>query len=159
MPGSALLDPQNLVDDLLSVIDDVRGDLHPALGVRQFRVFTVLRTWSGEERGDGTFNEVETELTPQPLVEAFKRVDRLEPSGLDEADVVRVSELSLTYTEAEITGPGRQRTEEWLIRIKDAYGQGIRVRDFVLEGSPWPDRTKTIGWTFNLQRASDAEAL
>lgn len=157
MPGSATLDPTVLVDDLLSVIDDIRGDLHPALGVRQFRLFTVLRTWSGEERGDGTFTEVETELTPQPLIEAFKRVDRLYPSGLDEADVVRVSELSLTYTEAQIAGGTLLGTQEWLIRIKDAYGQGIRARDYVLEGSPWPDRLKTIGWTFNLQRASDAQ--
>ena len=113
----------------------------------------------GDDRGAGDFAEVETEFTPQPLVEAFRRVDRLEPCGLDEADVVRVSELSLTYTEAEIAGANLLGTQEWVIRLKDAYGQGIRTRDFVLEGSPWPDRVKTIGWTFNLRRASDAEAV
>lgn len=159
MPGTAALDSDVLVDDLLGVIDDVRGDLHPALGVRQYRVYTVLRTWSGEERGAGTFAEVESELLPQPLVEAF--VDslggRLLPSGLDEAGIVRLRELSLTYTRAEINGPAIAPNQEWVVRLRDAYGQGEPTRDFVVKGL-YPDRIKDIGWTVSLSRASDAEA-
>lgn len=158
MPGSATLDSTVLVDDLLGVIDDVRGDLHPALGVRQYRVFSVLRTWDGEERGVGGFAEVETEFLPQPLVEAF--VDslggRLLPAGLDEAGIVRLRELSLTYTAAEIAGPALLPHQEWLVRVRDAYGQGEPQRDFIVKGT-YPDRIKDIGWSVALSRASDAE--
>jgi len=160
MPGSAVLDPTNLVDDLLEVIDDVRGDLHPALGVRQYRVFAVLRTWMGEERGaEGGFAEVETEFLPQPLVESYVETmgGKLLAGGLDEAGIVRLRELSLTYTAAEIAGPALARNQEWLIRVRDAYGQGEPVRDFVVK-STYPDRLKDIGWTVSLARASDAEA-
>lgn len=160
MPGSATLDSTVLVDDLLDVIDDVRGDLHPALGVRQYRVFTVLRTWSGEERGAGSFSEVETELLPQPLVEAFHESlgPRLVPAGLDDAGFIRLRELSLTYTAAEISGPPLDANQEWVIRLRDAYGQGEPQRDFVVKGT-YPDRLKDIGWTVSLSRASDAESV
>jgi hypothetical protein len=158
VPGTATLG-SSLIDDLVTTVDELRGELNADLGTRQYRVFTVRRTWDGGERGAGDFTEVETEITPQPLVEAFRRADRLEPSGLDEADVVKVSEVSLTYTEAELAGAGLTGSQEWVIRLKDAHGQGIRTRDFVLEGSPWPDRVKTLGWMMNLRRASDAEAV
>lgn len=159
MPGSASIDTAVLVDDLLGVIDDVRGDLHPALGVRQYRVFTVLRTWDGEERGAGIFTEVEDELLPQPLVEAFvdSLNDRLLAAGLDEAGYIRLRELSLTYTAAEIKGPVLAPNQEWLVRLRDAYGQGEPQRDFTVKGL-YPDRIKDIGWTVSLSRASDAEA-
>lgn len=158
MGGSADLGT-NLLDELVHCVDSIRAEVAADVGTRQYRVFTVVRTWSGDERGDGTFSDVEEELTPPPMVEAFRRTDRLEPSGLDEADVVKVSLVSLTYTEAELAGGGLGKTQQWLVRLKDAHGQGIRTRDFVLEGSPWADRAKTLGWTFNLRRASDAEAV
>lgn len=158
MAGSADLDTDILVDDLVATVDELRA-LPNELGIRQFRLYTVVRTWSGDEPGAGDFSEAETEIVPRPLVEAFRRTDRLEPCGLDEADVVKVSEVSLSYTEDEIAGAGLERNQQWLVRVKDGYGQGARTRDFVLEGSPWPDRLKTIGWTFNLRRASDAEAV
>ena len=157
MPGTATLGA-NLLDELVPDIDDIRGEIHPEVGVRQYRVFTVLRSWSGDDRGAGTFTEVESEITPQPLVESLRGTDRLMSAGLDEADVVRLKEISLMYTEAELAGADLEVNQEWVIRLKDAYGQAIRTRDFVLEGSPWPDRVKTIGWVVNLKRSSDAEA-
>jgi hypothetical protein len=160
MPGSAVLG-DNLIDsDLLDCLDEIRGEINPEIGLRQYRVYSVLRSWSGGERGAGTFTEVETELTPQPLVESF--VDsmggKLMSAGLDEAGLVRLREVSLTYTAAEIKGGTLEPHEQWLIRLKDAYGQGEPTRDFVVKGL-YPDRLKDIGWVVSLARASDAEAL
>lgn len=158
MPGTAVLG-DNLIDDLIETIDELRAELPPDLGQRQYRVYTVLRTWQGDEVGAGVFAEVETELTPPPIVESLRGQDRLEPAGLDEADVIRLSEVSLSYTEAELAGAALERNQQWLIRLRDRHGQETRARDFVLAGSPWPDRLKTIGWIVNLRRASDAEVV
>jgi hypothetical protein len=155
MPGSAVLDPDVLVDDLMETIDELRREIPVELGARQYRAYLVLRQWTGSERGEGSFTDAETEITPPPLVESLKGTDRLYSAGLDEADVVRLKEISFSYTEAELTGPELDRNQQWLVRLKDAYGQQIRTRDFVLQGSPWPDRIKDIGWTVNLVRAPD----
>ncbi len=154
MPGSAVLG-SSFMDQLVECLDECRAAVHEDIGDRQYRVFTVLRTWTGDERGDGDFNEVETELLPRPKVESLKGHDRLLAAGLDEADVVRLRYVSLTYTEAEISGPPLAANQQWTIRLKDAYGQQSRTRDFVPATSPWPDRVKDIGWTVNLERASD----
>jgi hypothetical protein len=159
MPGTATLDPDVLVDDLMETIDELRGEIPVELGARQYRVFTVLRTWSGVERGDGTFADVETEITPRPLVQPRTRPDQMQPAGLDEVDGIVLREVSFSYTEAELAGSTRRANQEWLIRLKDGYGQAIRTRDYVLEGSPTPDRIKDIGWTVTLRRAPDAVSL
>lgn len=159
MAGNATLE-DTLLDELVPDIDAIRAEINPEVGIRQYRVFTVLRTWNGEERGaPGGFEEVETELTPQPLVEAFadSMGGRLLAAGLDEAGIVRLREVSLTYTTAELAGAGIERHQEWLIRLKDAYGQGEPNRDFVVKGL-YPDRLKDIGWLVTLSRASDAES-
>lgn len=158
MPGSAEMG-DTLLDELVECLDECRGEIHEELGDYQYRVFTVLRTWSGVSRGDGDFSEVETEIEPRPRVESFTRRDKLEPSGLDEADVVRVRMISLTYTEAELAGDDLAENQQWVIRLKDAYGQKIRERNFILEGSPWADRLKDLGWSMTLLRAPDAESV
>lgn len=161
MAGTAVLGA-NLLDGLVPVIDQIRA-IPVALGARQFRVFTVLRTWSGPTRGGyhSTFEDVEVELTPAPAVEAYAEMGgKLISSGLDEAGLVRLSEVSLTYTEAELCGPQPlDANVEWLIKVIDGLGQGTRTRYFVIDGSPFPDREKTIGWLVRLKRSSDAEAL
>jgi len=157
MPGTAILDPDVLVDSLITdVIDGLREDLHPQFGVRAFRAFTVLRTWSGRIPGDGAVTEVETEIRPQPLVKEWggSGLHRtLEPCGLDEAGSVTLAEVSLTYTEAEIMGPALARNQQWFWRLAEAHGQATRTRDFLIDKPPYPDRIKDMGWAVYLRRA------
>ena len=156
MAGSATIGT-NLVDSLLSVVDDLRGSLHPDMGVRQWRVFRRTRTWSGARRGAGTFTDVDFEILPQPLV----RVDansaqtdklryELQQAGLNEEGGVALSEISLTYTEDELTGRPIADNAEVFYVLRDAHGQEIRDRYYTLAEPPMPDRVKTIGWLMKL---------
>ena len=159
MAGSAILG-SNLVDELIpDVVDGLRDVLHPEFGVRQFRVWTVLREWTTGEVGEGEYIDTETEIEPQPLVESWlERVSglnySLEPCGLDEAGLVRLREVSLTYTHAELVGDdiGPHNGTEWFIKITDAHGQAIPDAYFTIKRPPFPDREKDIGWVVELER-------
>lgn len=160
MPGSATLG-SNLVDSLVSVADALRSDLNPAAGVRQYRVYTVRRSWSGDCRGDGVATTTEIELLPQPKVEESQLVTEgfrynLRPEGKTEEGSVTLREVSLTYTEAELTGGTIGKTVEWFYKLVDAQGQQIQPRYFVLSRPPIVDREKDIGWIVFLKRAEIA---
>jgi len=155
MPGSATLG-SNLVDSLLSVVDDLRGSLHPAMGVRQWRVFVRLRTWSGGRVGAGSPTDVDTELLPQPLVESDDRYLAVESGGLDEMGSIMLSEISLTYTEDELDGGSNVAGREVLYVLSDALGgQALSDRLYQLMEPPKPDRVKTIGWVVKLRRSTE----
>lgn len=166
MPGSAIMDPNILVDDLTELVDDLRQDLNTEFGTRAYRVYTVARVWDGGAIGVGVSSETETELTPQPLVKPY--LDSLgyslEPCGLDEAGFVRVEEISLTYTQEELTGkPVTGEVEgstaggtQWVIRIREAHGQLQSFKDFKLQAPPYPDRLpKTFGWILKLIKVEE----
>lgn len=163
MPGNAILG-SNLVDGLLGTVDDLRDSLHTEFGVRQFRVYTVQRTYTSGVIGDGDYVDVVNELTPQPLVESWLRNmsglgQNLEPCGIEESGFVTLREISLTYTEDELTGGGALAAGvDWFIRIDDGHGQDIMSRRFQVNRPPFPDRIKDIGWTMELIRMSDEES-
>lgn len=154
MPGSATLDDEKLVDSLVPVIDELRGELHPLFGVRAYRVFTVLQTWSGKSQGIGELSEQVTEILPQPRVQIWDGLRYvLEPCGLDTDGEIVLTEISLTYTFAELAGGDLPANRRWRIRMADAHGQGNPVRDFILTKPPYVDREKDIGWVMWLRSA------
>lgn len=149
MPGSAIIGT-NLVDSLLEVVDDLREDLHASMGVRQWRVYTVRRRWA-VEIGDGPYTDTVIEITPAPLV-SYDLKNEVTPAGLDDGGEVTLSEISLTYTEAELTGRPLGDNEQWYYRLDDAHGQAMPARYFGMVGPPKPDRISTIGWVLTLVR-------
>lgn len=156
--GSATLDQGVLVDSLVpDVIDGLRDSLQPLFGIRAYRVYRVVRTWSGAEPGDGTFTDVAGELRPYPRVmtwDGFKF--QQEPAGLESAGRVRLTEVSLTYAERDLTAQPLTRNQELLIAIGDANGQGSSVPLFTLAQPPYIDREKDMGWVVNLIRVQNA---
>jgi len=161
MPGSAVLGI-NLVDRLQPLADRMR-QLEDRFGLRQFDVYRVHRRWTGVERGDGNVVVLlDNLLDPRPLVSAPNNQGaphyELAPgSKLDEGEIL-LEQVSLTYTEAELTGPAPMPPlEEWFFRLVDARGQDIPTRYYVLNGPPRADRLKTMGWVLQLQRARIAE--
>lgn len=155
MAGSATLDPTVLLDSLIPVADKLRADLHSSFGVRAYRVFTVHRTWSGRTLGEGVVTEVVTEIgapgdiVPSPKVHRWDGMRySLEPCGLDELGQIKLSEWSLTYTEAEVIGDraAMGKSEEWLIRLDEGHGQESRSKYFVHTKPPYIDREKDISW-------------
>lgn len=154
MPGTAVLDPNVLVDDLVTdVIDGLRGDLHPLFGIRAYRLFTILRTFPSGRVGDGAFTEIATELDPQPLVEVWDGMRfELKDCGLDELGIIRVREVSLTYTEAELIGPKPLAAgQQWFIRLNDAHGQLTSPKFFFHTRPPYVDRNRDMGWVMWLR--------
>lgn len=152
MAGSATLG-SNLIDSLITdVVDGLRGELHPAFGIRQFNVTIIARTYASGYVDDGSYTDVETVIDPQPLVLPYKTEFQLMPCGLDEAGLVQLQEVSLTYTEAELVGSYSQGVE-WLYKISDAQGQEIADTFWVLKTKPYPDRIKTLGWIMELEKA------
>lgn len=154
MPGDSVLG-DNLVDSLIpDVIDGLRDDLNPTLGVRQYRAFIITRTYLGEFGGD-SYTDEEIEITPQPYVQPYNIYTGLrfemEPCGLDEAGYIILREVSLTYTESQLAGPPpNPDTQDRFLRITDAHGQGIITRDFVCKAPPYADRIESFGWVVKL---------
>jgi hypothetical protein len=166
MGGSAILDPDILLDDLVELADDLRRDLHDDFGVRAFHVYAVSEVYESGRIGEGPSVVTETEFDPKPRVKPYAPAgldSTLQPCGLDEAGFVDIEQLSLTYTATEITGhPVVNGVEEdlpagtkWFIRIREAHGQEQSFRDFKISGPPFPDRVKTIGWKVRLIRIGD----
>lgn len=155
MAGSATLNPAVLIDDLVSVVDELRGELHPEFGIRAYRTHVVRRTWSGASVGQGRYTEVVTELLPQPKVWTWDGIRwGLEACGLNEMGEIKLTEVSLTYTEAELTGGELGANEQWLVRISEAHGQGSSTRNFVHIRPPFVDRERDIGYILWLKFAN-----
>lgn len=155
MGGTATLG-ENLIDGLLPIVDDLRSSLNADFGTRPFKCYVVRRHWTGERRGEGTLVwDSETEITPAPRVDLGSLFHRLSDLGLESDGEIVLREVSLTYTEAELTGQPLADNEECFIRLVEGQGQGIVSRDFVLATSkrPEPDREKDIGWRVTLTHA------
>lgn len=153
MAGSAQLGT-NLVDSLVGLADNLRGSLNSAFGVRQWHVFAVRREWSGGERGAGTVRVSErVQLTPDPEVlfdsgRAF--MYEMRAHGRDSVGDAMLREVSLTYSEAQLTGGTIEPHEEFFFKLEDAHGQAHAPRFFVPKRPPIADRDKRIGWQIDL---------
>ena len=154
--GSATLDPDVLVDDLVADIDELRA-LQDEFGIRAFRLYGVTRTWTEGEVGVGDYVDTIEEFTPRPLIEPFTEYrNELRPCGLDEGGLIRVSEVSLRNNFADLTGAAPNASlpagVERLFLVREGYGQGQPDRHFTLDRPPFPDRVKTLGWMLWLRR-------
>lgn len=146
----------NLVDELIPVVDDLRGDLFAALGVRQHNVTIVRRVWSGGEVGAGSPAETLTPILPQPAVVFGGEEDRLDACGRVETGTATLREVSLQYTETELMGGAPSPGTEVYYRIDDAHGQGIATTYWVPAKKPTPDRETDLGWAVALKRYEPA---
>lgn len=153
----------NLVESLVEpLIDSLRADLHPQMGIRPYRVYVVTETWSGRVQGQGSVTTSEVELTPQPLVEPWRQMNlELDRCGIDEAGFVSLKEVSLTYTYETLTGqavvnnaaqstPKNQRV---MYRIDDAQPaiSNQPGRYFTLARPPFRDTEHNLGWEIRLR--------
>ncbi len=160
--GEAVLNPAVLVDSLIAdVIDGLREDLHPQFGVRAYRVYRVIRTWNGQVVGEGQYTDDAAELRPQPLVWSWDSLAnalryKQAACGLSELGELKLTEVSLTYTEAQLTGQPLRDNQELLIAIGDAHGQGSTVRMYTHAKPPYVDRIKDMGWVVFLSLVNQA---
>lgn len=156
MGGSATLG-DNLVDDLVPTVDELRSDLYQSFGVSEWDVYMVRRSWDGARVGEGTaIYDQETLMDPPPLFDDGERWQKM-PHGRDNQGRSKLLEVSLTYTDTELTGGLLGRNEEFYYRLVDARGQDRANQYYVPAGSPVVDRNKSIGWIVELERAEISE--
>lgn len=153
LTGNAVLDADVLVDSLVpDVIDGLRESLHPQFGVRAYRTYRVIRTWTGRTAGDGLFTDDAGELRPQPRVQLWDGLRFVQMTcGINEAGEIRLTEVSLTYTEAQLTGQPLTANQELFIAVAEGHGQGSATQLFAHTRPPFVDREKTMGWVLFLR--------
>lgn len=154
--GDAVLSPTTLVDSLVvDVIDGLRESLHPDFGVRAYRVYRVIRTWTGQRPGEGIMTQEALELRPQPRIQVWNGLRmELAACGVEEMGEIVMTEVSLTYTERQLTGGGLLgKNQELFLGVAEAHGQAQRRRLFSYTRPPFVDREKNMGWQLWVQRS------
>jgi hypothetical protein len=142
----------SLVDSLVTMVDDLRYTLNSDMGVRQFRVWTIRRKWSGQYVGEGALAVTQvTEIIPPPRV-VLTDTHNLTEGGLQETGTAELHEVSLAASEADLLGFPVAANEEFFYVLRDALGQGVSTRLYIPQDHPWPDREKEIGWIVKLRR-------
>lgn len=159
MPDSILGD--SLVDGFVPLVDSM-NQLAVDFGVRQHRVYLVHRQWSGGSRGAGVASiSSEVEIAPRPVLEIISLEDSMATGcGREEEGLIRLSKVSLTFTEDELVGhdgTGFEADEDFFYRIADGHGQSIQTRYYTPAAPPQTDRVKTIGWSVVLRRTEVQE--
>jgi hypothetical protein len=155
LAGAAVMS-DNLVDNLVpDVIDGLRDALYPDFGVRAYRVYRVIRTWTGDVPGEGTYTDDAAELRPQPRVLEWSAMQRrLAAAGMQDLGEVMLEEVSLTYTESQLTGRGAlAANQQQFIAIGEANGQLQPSVLYTHARPPYCDRMKSLGWVVYLTRA------
>lgn len=152
--GTAVLDPNVLVDSLVTeVIDGLRGELYPEFGVRAYTVFLVTRRWTGARVGEGKYTDTAVEMVTRPMVavwDGFKY--DLVTCGLNSSGNIRLTEVSLSYTFAELVGDETKPNVQAMIRIDEGQGQATPSSFWVHAQPPYIDREKTLGWVVWLKK-------
>lgn len=159
MGGSAVIG-DSLVDQFIGLADELRASAAADFGTRQWNVYAVVRRWVDGTVGEGTFVDEETLLEPPPKIESFSSLaNRLTPCGIDEAGILRMTQVSLSYTEAELGGGVRDHDAQHYFKVVDAHGQATTTRYFANRVPPYPDRIRTIGWVLEVEDAKVAAAV
>lgn len=171
-PGTKLhpIGSCSLVESLGSVVDDVR-QIATDLGVRPYRVFSIVCFWSGGEVGRGTPSVIhETEFLPTPkLMETSGVRGSPRSGGVAERGDATLRQVSPRYTEDQVralcgTGaatdaqgqpigvpPGAKNIEIWIeVRVDSRDGDTQRRR-FIVVGQPFRDAEK-FEWRVTLMR-------
>lgn len=145
--GSPDLAPQlSLVEEQSGLVDELR-QLQTDVGLRPYRVFSVIVKWDSGELYRGTQSIVgEKEFLPTPLVDLRPMYSVVKESGVFEHGDVVLREISPSLTEDQIRElffngaelpPGQQGYIE--VRHDARKGNTPRRRRFIVRGAPWHD--------------------
>ena len=120
---------KTLIDSLIESVDDilvVRSDLGAAIDV-----YLIERIWSGENVGDGIFEDRVEKIFPAPNVVDYGHDLRIQLSGAIKQGDLLVKDISKHgFPNVEsIDGTSTNKQLEHLYKIKDDLYQVIHVKD------------------------------
>lgn len=130
--------PKSFTDKLSASMDKIRRSVHGSLKTRAYRVVVVTRVWSDGAIGEGTSSVTRLELDPRPLCSRVAR-DRMGPGGREAAGDIILTEVSLSYSAADLQ-PATPPGTEVNYQIIDDSGQQQPDQWFVIDGDPIPRR-------------------
>ena len=154
--------PTYLTDTLGEVADMMRT-LQANLGMRKYRVFSILSQWSGGELYVGKESIAEEiEFTPTPFIDLRTLYTAMTEAGQQEEGEIVLKEISYGFTEEQVRAlclmdrelqPGQQTYIE--VRHTDPEA---RRRRFTVRGVPWQD-ADTLEWIVSLSVEEEPREL
>jgi hypothetical protein len=138
-----------LLEDLIPTIDDAR-QVATDLGVRLYRAFVRVSTWSGASPYDGARSDSDTELLPRPKLGADGPVfdQKTTESGLLVGGTLRLSRISAQIP-LSVLQPVLAVNQRVYIVILAADGAELAETLWVLEGGPF---RKTTEWVLRIRK-------
>lgn len=138
-----------LAESLGATVDHLR-QLYTDMGLRPYRLWSVVVAWSGGEPGRGELTVVrETELLPTPRIEMPSYRQEGTAAGAKDDGSITITQLSPRYTEDDITAifptelpPGHQSFLEMRIDQRDGC---TKRRRLAVVGVPWR-RSEHFDW-------------
>lgn len=153
---------ETLAEQLSVIVDEARAE-YTAIGLRPYRVFSVIVQWSGGIKGRGVPSVVsETEILPRPWVTTEKLKDQATSSGIQERGMMKIKHISLRYTEDDIRAlffeqPVTDPYEGFIeVRIDSRDGNPVRRR-FVTKSAPYRNEEKFY-WSCDLIEQDQARS-
>jgi hypothetical protein len=139
-----------LLQDLLPTIDDAR-QVATDLGVRLYRVFVRVSTWSGEMPYDGARSDLDVELIPRPKVGASGPVfdTKTTEAGLLRAATLKLSGIS-PLTPMSTLDPKLDRNQRCFYVIAPADGAELVETLWIADSGPFRHTTE---WNIGLRKA------
>lgn len=159
---NSTVDSDVLSDALVDVVDDIRREIHGALGTRTWEVAVVTRRWSGDAVGVGTPTDSILVLDPPPQI-SRSASDRLGAAGRESVGTLTLTRVSLRYSEEELQPKVDHRTEVAYRLTRLRLTQRQAPRWFVLIASPIARRGEDSGdntdWMLKLNETSPLSPL
>lgn len=141
-----LANPSCSLVESLGVVADSLRQIFTDVGLRPYRVHSVVYRWSGGEVGRGTATVVsDREFLPTPkLNDTAGIAGELRSSGLVERGTVRLEQISPRYTEDEVRlllhDYPLPRGDQGFIEVRvDARDGSTERRRFIVRGVPYRD--------------------
>lgn len=155
--------PRTLHEELAEDVACIRGDVHGWVGDRPYRVFVVVRSWTGGEPGRGEPTELRRDelrsgpgcggpTPPRVLLEGAWARSQV---GVVEQGRAVLEELDPTYTEAQLVNYGRCAPgEETFVEVtqdeRDGDAADRPVRRYLIDGPPLRD-PRRFQWVLRLR--------
>ena len=151
---------RSLGDDLSGVVDEAYG-LVAELGLRPYRVFSVVEQWTGGARGRGDVRVIrEVEFTPPPVLNYRPIRRQLGSAGVVERGEVTLERISPRYTEDEIrsmvpTNLERGQYAYIEARFDGRDGGTPQRRRFTIASVPYLEIPRRFQWVVRLRPQDD----